>query len=213
MSEQESFGRLFGADIEPESLDWQHADPNRDRDRRAWQVGAQDFARVSPGGLGRWRPAGPAPLLVRNEQLFCGPGPNAGQVRDLAIDPTPGAVAVLYMACNSAGIWRSTDGGASWRPLDDQLQSLRIGAVALDFDNPNVIYAGSGNLFDASQGERRGAGLFKSTDAGATWMRVDGGVEGSVLAQEGGVNRLLVPAADTGDPKRRADLHRWRRQF
>ena len=185
------FGRLIGADIEPESLDWQHLSPTADRDRLAWATGALDFDLVPPGGVGRWKPIGPAPLTVRNEQMFCGPGPTAGQVRDLAIDPTPGAAATIYMASNSAGLWKSTDGGASWKPVNDQLPSLRIGAVALDPDEPSIVYAGSGNLFDGSLGERRGAGLFKSIDRGATWMRIDGGLEGSTLAR-GGINRIVV---------------------
>lgn len=197
MSERDDaeFGRLIGADIEPESLDWQHLSPNADTDRRAWSLGALDFDLVPPGGVGRWRPVGPAPLTVRNEQMFCGPGPTAGQVRDLAIDPTPGEAATMYMACNSAGLWKSTDGGASWKPLNDQLPSLRIGAVALDPDDPRVVYAGSGNLFDGSLGERRGAGLFKSIDGGITWMDIDGGLEGSELA-DGGINRIVVAAPD-----------------
>lgn len=196
MSEPDAeFGRLIGADIEPESLDWQHLSPTADTDRRAWSLGALDFDRVPPGGVGRWRAVGPAPLTVRNEQMFCGPGPTAGQVRDLAIDPTPAAAPTMYMACNSAGLWKSGDGGASWKPLNDQLPTLRIGAVALDPDNPRVVYAGSGNLFDGSLGERRGAGIFKSLDAGATWMRIDGGLEGSELA-DGGINRIVVPAPE-----------------
>ncbi|HEV7914895.1 MAG TPA: hypothetical protein VGP22_14100, partial [Albitalea sp.] len=84
------FARSIGADIGPESLDWQHLGGNANTDRGAWGVGAQDFDLVPPGGIGRWRPIGPAPLTVRNEQMFCGPGPNAGQVRDMAIDPTGG---------------------------------------------------------------------------------------------------------------------------
>jgi hypothetical protein len=196
MSEnEEDLGRLFGTPVEPESLDWQHVGVQMDTDRLAWVVGAKDFDLVPPGGVGRWQPIGPAPLLVRNEQLFCGPGPDAGQVRDLAIDPTPDAGPTLYMACNSAGVWKSVNGGASWRPLNDQLQSLRIGAVAIDFADPNIVYAGSGTLFDGSHGERRGAGLFKSLDGGTTWMRIDGGVEGSALAR-GGINRLVVPAPE-----------------
>ena len=58
------FGRLIGADIEPESLDWQHLSPTADRDRLAWATGALDFDLVPPGGVGRWKPVGPAPLNV-----------------------------------------------------------------------------------------------------------------------------------------------------
>lgn len=192
----DDFARSIGAAIGPESLDWQHLSSSQGRrDRGAWAIGALDFDLVPPGGVGRWRLVGPAPITTRNEQMFVGPGPVAGQVRDLAIDPragdTPTQAPTLYAACNSAGVWKSSDGGASWKPLNDQLPSLRIGAVALDPDDPDIVYAGSGNLFDGSVGERRGAGLFRSPDGGHTWAAIDGGPAASRLV-DNGIHRIVV---------------------
>jgi hypothetical protein len=193
MSDDRDFARSIGAAIGPESLDWQHLAADRGRsDRSAWALGALDFDLVPPGGIGRWRLVGPAPITTRNEQMFTGSGTVAGQVRDLAIDPrVNGAEPTLYAACNSAGVWKSEDGGASWKPLNDQLPSLRIGAIALDPDNPDIVYAGSGNLFDGSHGERRGAGLFKSADGGKSWAPIDGGPGGSRLIDTG-INRIVA---------------------
>ena len=188
----DDFARSVGAAIGPESLDWQHLSGDQGRrDRGAWAMGALDFDLVPPGGIGRWRPVGPAPITTRNEQMFVGPGPVAGQVRDLAIDPRAADAPTLYAACNSAGVWKSSDGGASWQVLNDQLPSLRIGAVALDPDDPDTVYAGSGNLFDGSVGERRGAGLFRSTDAGRNWAAMDGGPAASRLVGNG-IHRIVA---------------------
>lgn len=190
---------LGGLAVGPETIDWQHLRGFArasdalvlPTDRLAWLAGAKDFDRVPPGGTGRWRFVGPAPLEVECDQLYMGRGPNAGQVRDVVIDPTPGAAPTLYFAGNSAGVWKSEDGGLSWTALNDQLPTLRIGALALDPDDPRIVYAGSGNLFDGSVGERRGAGLFKSVDGGRSWMPVDGGFDASPLCA-GGVNRIVA---------------------
>lgn len=83
----------------------------------------------------------------------------------LAADPTNANV--LYAGFGGGGLWKTTNGGASWTPLTDQQASLDIGAVALAPSNPSVVYAGTGSF-------GYGRGLLKSTDGGATWTLIQG---------------------------------------
>ena len=98
-----------------------------------------------------------------------GPGNVGGRTRALIVDPnTPNT---MYAAGVAGGIWKSTDGGASWNPLDDFMANIAVTTLAFDPKNSSTIYAGTGEGFfngDAT----RGAGIFKTTDAGATWTRL-----------------------------------------
>jgi hypothetical protein len=77
------------------------------------------------------------------------------------------------MWCGSVGggVWKTLNGGASWFPLDDFMANLAVACMVMDPADPNVIYAGTGEGFgngDAIQG----AGIFKTTDGGATWTQL-----------------------------------------
>ena len=98
-----------------------------------------------------------------------GPGNIGGRVRSLAIQPTNSNK--LWAGSVSGGIWTSSDAGASWSPVNDFLPNLAISSIVIDPNNPNAMYAGTGEGFfniDAI----RGAGIFKSTDGGTTWTQL-----------------------------------------
>jgi hypothetical protein len=103
--------------------------------------------------LGTWSPLGP------NNQ--------GGRIRQLLIDPTNPST--MYTAAVGGGVWKTTDAGATWNQLTDLLlPNVAVAALAMEPGNPQVLYAGTGEGFynvDAI----RGAGVFKSTDGGATW--------------------------------------------
>ena len=95
-------------------------------------------------------------------------GPNniGGRVRSIAINPlNPNTI---YCGSVSGGIWKSTNAGGSWAPTTDLASNLVIGTMVIDPTDTTIIYAGTGEGYfnvDAF----RGAGVLKSTDAGATW--------------------------------------------
>ena len=76
-----------------------------------------------------------------------------------------------FVSGADGGVWRTTDGGQSWTPLTDFMPTTAIGALALDPNNENVIYAGTGEANYANH-SRYGLGLFKSTDGGDTWTHL-----------------------------------------
>jgi Bacterial Ig domain len=98
-----------------------------------------------------------------------GPGNVGGRTRALLIDPINPDV--MYAAAVAGGIWKTTNGGDSWTPLNDFLANIAVSCMAFDPSNPNTIYAGTGEGYLNADGVR-GAGIFKSTDAGANWTRL-----------------------------------------
>lgn len=113
-----------------------------------------------------WQSLGPTPITT---------GPYAGRVSALAVSPTD---ADRYFAAGAdGGVWRTSDGGTIWTPLTDHLPRCAIGALVLDPQNENIIYAGSGEANYANH-SRYGVGLYKSVDGGDTWEVLAGDVFG-----------------------------------
>jgi len=116
--------------------------------------------------------------LIPSDWRWVGPGNVGGRIRAIAIHPTNASR--IWVGSVSGGIWYSSDAGNSWRPVDDFMANLAISSLAIDPANPNIMYAGTGELFAASTPDGlgfapdglRGLGVFKSTDGGATWSQL-----------------------------------------
>ena len=99
-----------------------------------------------------------------------GPANIGGRTRALLIDPANPSV--MYAAGVAGGVWKTTDAGESWQALGDLLPNPAVCSMAFEPGNSNVIYAGTGEGF--FNGDMvRGAGVFKTTDAGASWAYLD----------------------------------------
>ncbi|MCZ6506839.1 MAG: hypothetical protein O7A04_02150 [Acidobacteria bacterium] len=101
-----------------------------------------------------------------------GPGNIGGRTRALVIDPD--RPRIMYMAGVSGGVWKTTHGGRSWQPLADDMANLTVNSLAMDPTDAETLYAGTGEGYfrEAIRGTAlplRGAGIFKTTDGGATW--------------------------------------------
>lgn len=155
----------------PEALLDREGDRDGGNDNRRWRYAVRELDVMDYTGAGIWRQIGPAPLQVSRHQVFQGPGPVSGEVVDIALDPR-GNTRTIYAAAGNGGLWKSTDGGTSWRPMTDQLPATAIGAVAIDPVNPDIVYIGTGNLFNGAAGMPKSAGLFKSVDGGRSWARL-----------------------------------------
>ena len=108
------------------------------------------------------------PLAALGTWSELGPGNFGGLVETLVIHPT--TPAVMYTAGNAGGVWKTTNGGASWAPLMDLLPNLNVNALAMDPKNPNVLYAGTGDTLCCSGlASVVGVGIFKTIDGGANW--------------------------------------------
>ena len=91
--------------------------------------------------------------------------------RTRALDGVPDQPNVFYAGFDNGGVWRTTDYGSTWHPLFDREPTSSIGAIAVAPSDPSIIYVGSGAGIirpDLSTGD----GMYKSTDAGATWTHL-----------------------------------------
>src|SRR6266403_2629477 len=98
-------------------------------------------------------------------------GPNRGG-RSLAVAGSRARPNEYYFGATGGGLWKTTDGGISWRPLTDGLiHSSSIGAVAVAPSNPDIVYIGGGEA-DIRGSIIQGDGVYKSTDGGKTWTHI-----------------------------------------
>ncbi len=116
-------------------------------------------------GPGSRRIAGIAP----DQWTSRGPSNVGGRTRSLLVHPAQ--TDRLWAGAVSGGIWDSLDGGLTWTPANDQLASLSIVSMAMAPSNPSIMYAGTGESFLCGDGVF-GMGMYKSTDAGATWSHL-----------------------------------------
>ncbi|MGO9803610.1 MAG: WD40/YVTN/BNR-like repeat-containing protein [Steroidobacteraceae bacterium] len=97
-------------------------------------------------------------------------GPYRGG-RALAVAGIPGDPETFYFGAVAGGVWKSTDGGASWLPLTDGTAISSVGALAIAASDHNVIYVGTGEA--APRGDMTyGDGVYKSVDGGKTWSHI-----------------------------------------
>ncbi|MBL8136654.1 MAG: cadherin-like domain-containing protein [Acidobacteria bacterium] len=109
------------------------------------------------------------PLAALRTWANLGPANQGGRTRTLIIDPSNPAT--MYAGGATGGVWKSTDGGGAWVPISDlQLPNLSITSLAFDPQAATTIYAGTGEGWLA--GGLRGAGIFRSLDAGVTWTQL-----------------------------------------
>jgi len=77
-----------------------------------------------------------------------------------------------YFGATGGGVWKTTDGGTSWTPVSDGfLTSSSVGAMGQCEANPDVVYAGMGEV-QLRGNIMQGDGIYKSSDAGRTWQHV-----------------------------------------
>ena len=95
-------------------------------------------------------------------------GPAGMSGRVTAIDVVHNQPHIMYVGSASGGLWKSESGGVDWKPIFDDEQILSIGAIAIQQDNPDVIWVGTGegNPRNSLNG---GFGLYKSLDGGKSW--------------------------------------------
>src|SRR6266567_4735242 len=70
-----------------------------------------------------------------------------------------------YFGTPGGGVWKTTNGGQVWNPIFDKERVASIGALEVAPSDSNVVYVGTGE-------QTRGNGVYRSTDAGATWKNV-----------------------------------------
>lgn len=99
-----------------------------------------------------------------------------GRINCIAFHPTNAST--YWVGVAQGGVWKTTDDGANWTPLTDDLPVLRISDIAVDPNNPDNIYICVGDyayldsgldLDDRKRHSHYGIGVYKTADGGTTW--------------------------------------------
>ena len=77
----------------------------------------------------------------------------------------------IYAGVGSGGIWKTVNGGLTWKPIFNRESTFAIGDLAVAPSDPNTIWVGTGECH-LSGTSYSGTGVFKSSDAGETWTNM-----------------------------------------
>lgn len=136
----------------------------------------QQYAGSNKSVSGTWISMGPSTIPS--------PGPagyeGLGRLNVVAFHPTNADK--IYVGAPSGGFWMSDNNGLNWTTTTDQLPSIGVSAIVIDYSNTNKILIGTG---DRDHGDAPGIGVYKSMDGGLTWSSSNTGM-GDVT-----VNKIL----------------------
>ena len=121
-------------------------------------------------------------MKIRN----IGPSGMSGRVVSIDVDLTDPDV--IYAGTSAGGVWRSENGGINWQPLFDEQPVQSIGAVAINQQNTNEIWVGTGEG-NPRNSHNSGAGIYKSIDRGKTWKLMG-------LKESKNIHRILINPHD-----------------
>jgi photosystem II stability/assembly factor-like uncharacterized protein len=95
----------------------------------------------------------------------------------------------LYVGAASGGVWKSSDGGTTFKPVFDKQPVQSIGAVAIDRANPRTVWVGTGESWTRNS-VSIGNGIYKSNDGGDTWQHMG-------LPESERITKILVHPKDS----------------
>jgi photosystem II stability/assembly factor-like uncharacterized protein len=135
-------------------------------------------------------------LAIRN----VGSAAMSGRIAALAAVDDGGRLTV-YVGSASGGVWKSTNGATTFKPVFDKESVQSIGAVAIDPGNPKNVWVGTGESW-ARNSVSVGDGIYKSTDGGENWTNVG-------LKDSERISRILVDPKDGNTVYACATGHLW----
>ena len=101
-------------------------------------------------------------------------GPNnvGGRTRAILVDANDATGNTIWAGSIGGGLWKSTNAGMAWAPVDDFLGNMMITTLVQDPTNANTMYFGTGEGYVFDNIGIRGFGIWKSTDGGGTWSQL-----------------------------------------
>ncbi|HET7843574.1 MAG TPA: PKD domain-containing protein [Xanthomonadales bacterium] len=96
----------------------------------------------------------------------------AGRINAIAPHPTDDTT--VYVGSAAGGVWKTTNAGASWTPMFDQVGTLPIGAIAIEAATPENVWVGTGDKNGGGCAGYFGQGVYFSDNGGATWVAKNG---------------------------------------
>ena len=108
--------------------------------------------------IGNWTSLNPSVIPIGGPK-------GTGRIHKVYIEPWN--TNNIWVCSSTGGLWKSTDAGNSWQALTDNLPTLGTSSIAVDPNNPQIVYLATGeNSFSPYALSK---GIFKSTDGGISW--------------------------------------------
>ncbi|MDG1823941.1 MAG: T9SS type A sorting domain-containing protein [Flavobacteriaceae bacterium] len=139
--------------IAPPAVLWQAWERKQEAESKQNSFGVPD------DNILNWTNLGPS--VVTNSSVSIS---GQGRVNTITLDPNNPQT--LHVGAPAGGIWKSTDDGANWIPLSDNLPQIGVSGIAIDPTDSNIIYIATG---DDDAGDSYSVGVLKSLDGGQTW--------------------------------------------
>ena len=91
-------------------------------------------------------------------------------ISSIAVPPTENRdyKYTYYIGSRNGGVWKTTNDGTTFKPIFDSVGVASIGAVAVSNSNPEIVWVGTGESYNA-RSSHAGRGVFKSNDGGLNW--------------------------------------------
>ena len=129
-----------------------------------------------------------------------GPAVMGGRISDIAA-VAQGQRLTVYVGAASGGVWKSLDGGTTFKPVFDKQPTLSIGSIAIDPSNPLTVWVGTGETW-VRNSVSVGSGLYRTRDGGDSWELMG-------LADSEHISRVLVDPKDSNVVYACALGHLW----
>ena len=153
--------RKGGPKANPNAHVWgMRAYPNADVDMKIYRKGMKEANELKIEAL--------AKKDIRNWELV-GPTNVGGRISDIVIDLNNEDI--VWAAAATGGVWKSLDKGETWEAKFDDMEVMSMGAIALDPNNSDILYAGTGEAAATSL-SFYGNGMYKTLDGGTTWENI-----------------------------------------
>jgi photosystem II stability/assembly factor-like uncharacterized protein len=124
----------------------------------------------------------------------------SGRISALAGVEQDGRI-TLFVGAASGGVWKSVNGGTTFKPVFDRESAQSIGAVAIDPSNPKNVWVGTGESWMRNS-VSIGDGIYKSTDGGEDWTNM--GLKGTEH-----ISKILIDPKDGNRVLACAPGHAW----
>jgi len=108
-------------------------------------------------------------IFERLEWRSIGPANMGGRTAD--VEGVPGNPNLVYAGTASGGVFKTTNGGTTWTPIFERQNTISVGDIALEPNNPDVIWVGTGES-NVRNSVSFGDGVYKSNDGGKTWQHM-----------------------------------------
>jgi photosystem II stability/assembly factor-like uncharacterized protein len=154
-------------------------------------AGALGLGAYGPGVVQAAAPVADSGVISGLGARNIGAAVMSGRISALAGYNDASGKLTLLVGAASGGVWKSTDGSTTFKPVFDKQPVQSIGAIAIDPSHPDNMWVGAGESWTRNS-VSVGDGIYKSTDAGETWTNVG-------LKDSERISRILVDprASDT----------------